>query len=564
MKTILTTTALALCLATTAAHAQPPGGRGGQPQQPFREDALDPSPVGAPTDPVDINLWIGDYRNSKPRPQYGALQVRDILTDLNGADRLHPARRGAVLETMHRVSQASLAPGASASGRAPKGDREVYYVAGGAGEIVVNGKAHALKEGTGFTLTPDFDFRFTNTGKAPLTLYVRAELLPGDFKAANDIVVVDRFDNDRRVGAHWAHICNGGPNGMNLCTIAPRTIPQQHSHPNEEVWLAVKGESILSLGKDTRKMIPGQAYRIPPTGLVAHSNINLGEEPIQLIYMGIAARPSNPPQPPSGRDFARLDNSPFKLNGEVDVDMYSGAWRDAFPRIVHGNLYFRDMLTALQGPDPLHPTRKGAVLTNADAVSYAMLEPNASAHRIDGELKGVQETFIVHSGAGYIVQGDRRFELSKDKAFVITPGMDFKMTATGAKYLTFYVVTEKLPAGADPSPALNVVDNGKAATTTTDWHNKARPLIARKDGLAQFPSIDQVELKPMAIARSHSAAKDVEEIWIATDNDVDMLFGKQLRRLPAGTAYKIPPTGITAAGNFNFTDKPARFLKLVK
>jgi mannose-6-phosphate isomerase-like protein (cupin superfamily) len=564
MKAILMTSALALCLAATAALAQPPGGRGGQPQQQFREDALDPSPVGAATDPVDINLWIGNYRNAKPRPQYGALQVRDILTDLNGADRLHPAKRGAVLETMHRVSQASLAPGASASGRAPQGDREVYYVAEGTGEITVNGKAHALKAGVGFTLTPDFDFKLINTGKTPLTLYVRAELLPGDFKAANDIVVVDRFDNDRRVGAHWAHICNGGPNGMNLCTIAPRTIPQQHSHPNEEVWLAVKGESILSLGKDTRRMIPGQAYRIPPTGLVAHSNINLGEEPIQLIYMGVAARPSNPPQPPSGRDFARLDNSPFKLNGEVDVDMFSGAWRDAFPRIVHGNLYFRDMLTALQGVDAQHPTRKGAVLTSADAVSYAMLEPNASAHRIDGELKGVQETFIVNSGTGYITQGGKRFELSKDKAFVITPGMDFKMTATGSKYLTFYVVTETLPQGANPGTTLNVVDNGKAATITTDWHNKERPLITRKDGLAQFPTINQVELKPMAIARSHSAAKDVEEIWIATDNDVDMLFGKQLRRLPAGTAYKIPPTGITAAGNFNFTDKPAHFLKLVK
>ena len=551
MKTPLISAALALCLAA-AAQAQT--------QDQVRADALDPSPIGSPTDPIDTSLWIGDYRNAKPRPQYGALQVRDILTDLNGADRLHPTRRGAVLETMHRISQASLAPGATAAGRAPQGDREVYYVAGGAGVITVNGKTHALREGGAFTLTPDFDFKLANTGKTPLTLYVRAEVLPDDFKPTNDIVVVDRFNNDRRVGAHWAHICNGGPSGMLLCTIAPRTIPQPHSHPIEEVWLAVKGESILWLGKTARKMQPGQAYRIPPTGLAPHSNINLStKEPVQLIYMGMVKRTEYP-----RKDYARLDDSPFKLNGEVDVDMYSGDWEDAFPRIVHGNLYVRDMLTALQGADDLHPTRKGAVLTKADAVSYAMLEPNSSAHKVDGELKGVQETFIVHSGAGYITQGTKRFELTKGKAFVITPGMDFKMTATGSSYLTFYVVTEKLPRGVNPAATLNVVDNSRAATVTTDWNNQERPLIAQKDGLAQFPAINAVELKSMAVARPHSAAKDVEEIWIATDNDVDMLFGKQLRRLPAGMAYKIPPTGITAAGNLNFTDKPAQFLKLVR
>jgi mannose-6-phosphate isomerase-like protein (cupin superfamily) len=562
MKTFLALTAIAMVGAATMAYAQPPGGGGNRPYA-WREDQLDPSPVGAATDPIDTNLWINDYRSATPRNAYGTLVFRDILTELNGADRLHPTKRGAVLETMHNISQANLAAGVSASGRAPAGDRQVYYTYGGTGTITVNGKTSQLKEGTGFTLTPDFDFKLTNTGKTPLTFYVRAELLPGDYKPSPDIVVVDRFNSDRRVGAHWAHICNGGPSGMNLCTIAPRTIPQQHSHPNEELWLAVKGESILSLGKDTRKMTPGMAYRIPPTGLVAHSNINLGEEPVQLIYMGIAARPSNPPQPSADRDFARLDGSPFKINGEVDVDMYSGAWRDSFPRIVHGSLYFRDMLTALQGPDALHPTRKGAVLTSADAVSHAMLEPNAWAHEIDGELKGLQQTFIVNWGTGYILQGDKRFELSKDKAFVITPGMDFKMTATGAKYLTFYVVTEKVPAGATPSTTLNVVDHSKAAQTTSRWYNKERALATKADGLVQFPSIDQVELGPMKIAQSRSTAKDVEEIWIATEGDGDMLFGKYLRRFPAGTAIRVPPTGISAQGNFNFTTAPTKYLHLI-
>ena len=67
--------------------------------------------------------------------------------------------------------------------------------------------------------------------------------------------------------------------------------------------------------------------------------------------------------------------------------MFMGDWHDAFPRIMHGNLYFRDMLTAAQGPDPLAPSRKGAVLTHADAVSYVQLEPGSTAHRIDGDTR---------------------------------------------------------------------------------------------------------------------------------------------------------------------------------
>ena len=82
--------------------------------------------------------------------------------------------------------------------------------------------------------------------------------------------------------------------------------------------------------------------------------------------------------------------------------MFMSNWHDTFPHIMRGNMYFRDMLTALTGPDPLHPTRKGAVLVNAEAVSYAMLEPRSSAHPVEGEMKGIQQTFVVNSGTGVI------------------------------------------------------------------------------------------------------------------------------------------------------------------
>ena len=541
---------LAAAQRSTAAAASRPGGR---------EDALDPSPVNPATDP-DANMFINDWHNAKPRAEYGNLIFHDILTPLTSGDKVHPNKKGAVLTGMTAISYATLAPGSTVSGRAPTGTREVFYTAAGGGTLTVNGKAHDFLEGVGFTLTPDFDFKLSNSGRTPLGFYVRTEPLPADLKTNGDVVVVDRMDRDRRVGNHWAHICNGGPSGFLLCTIAPRTMPQPHSHEVEEIWIMVKGETILSLGKNLIKMDPGQAYKIPPTNLAAHSNINMSDETVQMLYLGAAARATLPATLP---DYNRLDNAPFAIGKETDVDMFMGNWRDSFPRIVHGNLYFRDMLTALEGPDSMHPTRKGAVLTKAQAVDYALLEPRSTAHKVEGELKSAQEVFVVNSGTGTITSGTKRVELSKGMSFIITPDLDFKLTATGNDYMSFYVVTEKLPEGFNPLTELQVVDDRSQPQTTKSWFNQEKPLITSNDGLSEYGALTGVELKSMAMSRPYSDAKDVEEIWIATDGDVDMLFGKQLKHLPAGTAYRVPSTGLLAHANINATDKPAHFIYMV-
>ena len=497
---------------------------------------------------------------------YGKLVFRDILTRLEGSDPLHPTKKGAVLVNIKAISHATLDPGAIATGKTPGGERQVFYTVSGAGQITVNARSYDVHKGTGFTLTPDFDFKLTSTGKEPLAFYVRTEPLPGDYQASTDLVVVQRFENDRRVGAHWAHINNRGPNGMSLINIAPHTIPQPHSHAGEECWIMVEGETVLLLGKQIRRMTAGSAYKIPPTGIAAHSNLNMGDEPVQMIFMGPAAAApgaQNPPAP-ARLDYARLDNSPYNRATEQDIDMFMGNWRDSFPRIMHGNLYVRDMLTALQGPDSLHPARKGAVLVNADAVSYAMLEPGSSAHKVEGELKEIQQTFVVNSGTGMIASGARQVALSKGMAFIITPGLDFQLTATGDKYLSFYVVSEKIPQGFTPRSTLEVVDNSSKATVTKAWVNAERPLITKENGLSQYGSLTQVEMMSMTMSRPYSNAQGIEEIWIATEGDVDILLGKELRKLPVGTAYRVPSTGITAHSNINTSDKNAKFIYMVK
>jgi mannose-6-phosphate isomerase-like protein (cupin superfamily) len=559
MKKNITFSLVAICFAAAFCYAQR-APRTDQPQAAAREDALDPTPINPAGDP-NVDLFINDWRKSPPRAMYGKLVFRDILTRLEGEDPLHPTKKGAVLVNITAISYATVDPGAAVSGRAQKGERQVFYATGGTGRIMVNSKSYDVYKGTGFTLTPAFDFKLTSTGKEPLTFYVRTEPLPSNYAPSESLVVVQRFENDRRVGAHWAHINNGGPNGLTLINIAPRTMPQPHSHAGEECWIMVEGESVLSLGKQILRMTAGSAYKIPPTGITAHSNLNLGDEPVEMIFLGPAERAGGAAGPV---DYTRLDNGPYNRVTEQDIDMFMANWRDSFPRIMHGNLYVRDMLTALQGPDSLHPARKGAVLVNAEAVSYAMLEPGSSAHNVEGELKGIQQIFVVNSGTGVMTSGSKKVELSKDMAFCITPGLPFRLTATGDKYMSFYVVSEKIPQGFTPKTTLEVVDNRGKAPVTKAWVNRERPLITKADGLSQYGAVTQVEMNSMTMSRPYSADKGVEEIWIATDGDIDLLFGKELRKLPVGTAYRVPSTGITAHAKINTSGKTAKFIYLVK
>ena len=74
----------------------------------------------------------------------------------------------------------------------------------------------------------------------------------------------------------------------------------------------------------------------------------------------------------------------------------------------------------------------------------------------------------------------------------------------------------------------------------------------------------RVEMNSMTMSRPYSDDPGVEEIWIATEGDTEMLLGKELRKLPAGTAYRVPSTGITAHANINASDRIAKFIYMVK
>jgi mannose-6-phosphate isomerase-like protein (cupin superfamily) len=294
-------------------------------------------------------------------------------------------------------------------------------------------------------------------------------------------------------------------------------------------------------------------------GITAHTNINFGSKPVEMIHMMKSVSGGQ------NVDFANLDPERPDPATDPDIDMFMGNWRDSMPRTMHGNMVFRDMLTSLQGPDRLHPTRKGAVLEWSTAVSHAVLEPGASAWNVEKQLDGVQQVFVVNSGAGTITSGNKTNALTKDVSFIITPGLHFKIEATGKEYLTFYVVTEKLPAGFTPNKELVVVDNrGEAPFMRVHWAHIDRPLIDNRNGMSQYGAFTEVKLDAMTMSQPHSHEPNVEEIWIATDGDIELFLGKQIRKLPVGTAYRVPSTGRTAHANINVSDDMVKLIHMMK
>ncbi len=89
-------------------------------------------------------------------------------------------------------------------------------------------------------------------------------------------------------------------------------------------------------------------------------------------------------------------------------------------------------------------------------------------------------------------------------------------------------------------------------------------MISQKNGMCQYNGFTEVKLDAMTMAQPHSHDKGVEEIWIAMDGDLDLLLGKNLRRLPAGTAYRIPSTGTIAHSNINASDGMVKLLHMMK
>jgi len=254
--------------------------------------SLDGNPYTPGVD-ADIDMFIGTWNNSMPRHTHGSLIERDILTQ---GDPLKPPRIGAVLKYLNRFTFATLDRYAKTTPTTLKGEQEIYYIISGTGTLTAGGKSADLYPGIVVLMPAGLEFTMANTGDKALTMYLLNELIPAGFRPNKEMLVKD--ENATPVASyngHWCHIVkplfetNDGLGTLErVFTVAldPMTIGHPHSHGEgcEEVWTALKGESIAWLGKQIRMQPEGTGYMIPPDGKTPHSNVNISNEQIKMFY----------------------------------------------------------------------------------------------------------------------------------------------------------------------------------------------------------------------------------------------------------------------------------------
>jgi mannose-6-phosphate isomerase-like protein (cupin superfamily) len=241
---------------------------------------------------------------------------------------------------------------------------------------------------------------------------------------------------------------------------------------------------------------------------------------------------------------------------ERRIDMYFGNWRDSMPKVVHGSIVTRDVLTK---GDPLKPPYKGAVLKYCNAFVHGSLDAGAATTR--SSLKGEQEIYFILSGKGTLTAGKKTAELYSGITVLMPPNLEFVMKNPGDEPLAMYIVTEPIPEGFRPNADMLVKDENTIPidSTTGHWVHIVKYLFETPDGLGTLERVLTVTFDPMTIGDQHFHAAGCEEVWTMFRGETLAFIGRQIRKQSDGIGYMIPPDGKTTHSNINHTDSQAKF-----
>jgi mannose-6-phosphate isomerase-like protein (cupin superfamily) len=259
----------------------------------YREDA--PSNRRRPGMDTDVSFYINHWRNSPAREGHGGLIERDILTR---GDPFNPETKGAVLRFLKAYRRAELPSHAATSSFAAAHEQVFLFVMGGEGRIEADGRQVELEEGIAIVIPSGIAYRLFNPSDRQLELFLAAEETPDGFIPESRLSVGRYRESLPLVGAHWAHIARpfvydhepkfANPMGFVVISMDAFDIAQPHTHPAaaEEIWLQVKGTSLLLFGNRLLSQEPGEAFLVPPTNMDPHSSINPAGEPQLWLFFG--------------------------------------------------------------------------------------------------------------------------------------------------------------------------------------------------------------------------------------------------------------------------------------
>jgi len=257
-----------------------------------------------------------------------------------------------------------------------------------------------------------------------------------------------------------------------------------------------------------------------------------------------------------------LDPRPYDPAVDPDVDLYMANINSRKHETVRGTMVRTELLTRLTGNDPLRPAAKGAVLTVLKSICHAFIPPRGTTTSVT--LSGEQELYYVYSGHGRIICGKKTAELRDGIGLLVPPGISFSIENTGDEPLAMYIITEPIPSGFTPKTELVVRDEyGRPLTAKPGhWsHIGSERLFSAEDGLAVLTGSRPVYFAPLTMSQPHSHNETSEEIWISIKGEeTRVLLGKKMRDFSAGTAYKVPPDGISPHANINVSCRTIKTL----
>ena len=67
---------------------------------------------------------------------------------------------------------------------------------------------------------------------------------------------------------------------LSVVELQPRSVVEPHSHPHEQMGLLIEGELTFTIGGHTKKILPGDMWRIP--GGVVHGCV-AGDTPTKAL-----------------------------------------------------------------------------------------------------------------------------------------------------------------------------------------------------------------------------------------------------------------------------------------
>jgi glyoxylate utilization-related uncharacterized protein len=251
-----------------------------------------------------IDMFMGDWRESQPRVEFGSLVLRDILTH---GDNLNPTRRGAILQYLNFVSFGTLSAGDTTLPSQLPDSQEIFYFTGGEGKLSAGGQTVTIHKDVAVLMPARLEFTMAASAAKDLAMYVINEPIPAGFRPNPNMLVKNENGVANRLPAvespmtlpgasgHWAHFVRplfdvadglGTLMGFITVTIKPLTLGEPHPHRpgQEEIWVAVEGDSLAMLGNQLRLQKPGMAYMPRTDSTMLHSNINAGDSPVKFLW----------------------------------------------------------------------------------------------------------------------------------------------------------------------------------------------------------------------------------------------------------------------------------------